>query len=109
MEVDQGIVGVARALTPVVLNRQKFPPHISVIRKEIPTDMTLWGLGDGEAVCFDYSPMIYNDEKYYWVNVVAPGLRQLRIGLGLPLSSIKSRPPDGADRFHITIGNVKGL
>ncbi len=109
VEVDPGIVAVARALTPVGLNHQKYAPHISVIRHEVPIDLTLWGLNDGLPINFEYNPFVHDDGKYYWVNAMSAELELLRLGLGLPRTSVQSRPPDSRPVFHITIGNLKGM
>lgn len=109
VEVDPGIAALARALTPVKLNKPKYAPHISVVRHETPTSIDMWGKYEGELVSFDYCPFVHNDEKYYWLQVVSPALVKIRMDLGLPASSLKSRPPDGTEVFHTTIGNTKGL
>ncbi len=109
VEVDPGIAALARALTPVKLNKPKYAPHISVVRHEVPPNLDAWGKYQGQLVSFDYCPFVHNDEKYYWLNVYSPALVNIRLTLGLPASSLKSRPPDGTEIFHMTIGNTKGL
>lgn len=44
VDVDSGIVDVARALVPksIRLNKTKYSPHITVVRNEIPPNLTAW-------------------------------------------------------------------
>lgn len=109
VEVDPGIAALARALTPVKLNTPRYATHISVVRHETPPNLSVWGKYEGVLMPFEYCPFVYNDEKYYWLQVLSPELVKIRIELGLPASSLKSRPPDGTEMFHATIGNTKGL
>lgn len=110
-EVDSGIVDVARALLPksIRLNRQRYAPHISIVRNEVPKNLKFWGPYEGMEQMFFYDMIVKNDETYYWLNVYCPFFHSLRIDLGLAPSSEWSRPPDGSDNFHITIGNTKIL
>lgn len=107
--VDPGIVALARALTPVKLNTTRYEAHVSVVRHEIPPKLDVWGKHEGVIIPFEYCPIVYNDEKYYWLQVLSPELVKIRLELGLPASSLKSRPPDGTEVFHTTIGNTKEL
>ena len=110
VDVDPGIVAVARALTPIKLNTTRYSPHISVIRHEIPvSNLDYWAKEEGRRVNFVYSPIVYDDDKYYWLNVLSQDLIDIRVSFGLPASSLKSRPPDGTETFHITIGNTKDI
>jgi hypothetical protein len=111
VEIDPGIAETYRALIPkaVRIQRPRFAPHISVIRKElIPEDkLDLWGLHADVEVSFAYEPDVYNDGTYYWLRVYSFGLLAIRKELGLPELSDLARPPDHFDSFHTTIGNVK--
>lgn len=109
LEADPDIVGLARALTPVRLNTQRYAPHVSVVRHEVPPNLEAWGKHEGTTILFEYSPVVYNDETYYWLQVLSQELRQVRLELGLNPSGKSSRPPDGAEVFHITIGNIKKI
>ena len=109
--VDPGIVDFYRALVPpyINLNRQAYPPHISVVRKEkgIP-NLALWGKYEGEEVKFAYSNVIHYGKVYYWLNAFSERLEEIRLELGLPVSTEYTRPPDTFIKvFHITIGNLK--
>lgn len=107
LDVDPGIVEVARALVPrsVRLNRTRFAPHISVVRG--PTIGSAWGRHDGEVVAFRYSTHVYNDEVYFWLKAESARLREVRVELGLASMDWYCRPPDDDDCFHCTIGNQK--
>lgn len=106
LEVDPGIVDVARALVPkhIRLARQRYAPHISVVREENPGPLSLEGL----KVPFTYCPEVVPGEVYYWLRAESPELRVLRASLGLPLMAWYNYPPDLEDCFHITVGNTKG-
>jgi hypothetical protein len=109
VDVDPEIVEYARSLVPkaVRLNRQKYAAHITVVRNEVPPNMAAWRAHEGEIVQFEYSPNVYNDQLYYWLGATCPRLREVRVELGLAEWSEFTRPPDMADLFHITIGNLK--
>lgn len=108
LDVDPGIVEMARALVPwhFRLNRTRFAPHVSVVREL--TDLPGWGRHDGEEVRFDYSPFVHYDDTYFWLRVESARLREVRVELGLPATDWYVRPPDDTDCQHLTIGNLKG-
>lgn len=113
VEVEKDLAEFYRSLIPkwITVNRQMYPPHISVVRKEVPPKLELWGKHEGEEIKFAYSNHIYNGEVYWWINAFSERLEQVRLELGLPVSSQYTRPP--SDRwircFHITLANRKGL
>jgi hypothetical protein len=110
LDVDQGIVDFYRAMLPksIRTNRQMYNAHISVVRKEVPPNMELWGKYAGEQIEFKYSNVIRNGNLYYWLDVWCERLEQIRLELGLPCDSPYTRPPDGFSKtFHVTIGNIK--
>ena len=87
-----------------------YTPHVSVVRKEIPKNLAAWGLYQGEAVNFFYVPVVHANETYIWLNVFCRRLEEIRLELGLPISSQYTRPPDGYTKcFHTTLGNFKNL
>ena len=118
LEVDPGIVEVARALVPkhIRLNRQKYAPHITVIR-HLKAEEEAWllahprwgGTREGEEVAFTYSPEVQIDETYYWLNAWSSRLEDVREELGLPRSDWYTEPPDHSHCFHATIGNTKSV
>lgn len=112
LDVDQGIVELYRALVPksIVLNRQAYRAHISVVRHEIPPKMEFWRRHEGEKIEFFYNPHVYNGKVYYWLNAFCTRLEEIRLELGLPVSSQYTLPPEGFVKcFHITLGNQKDL
>ena len=112
VEVDKGIALFYRAMIPKYYRvvPQKYPPHISVVRKEIPVNMDMWGKHEGEKVEFFYDPDLQCDHQYWWINVFSVRLEEIRKELGLPVSSPYTLPPTGFDKcFHSTIGNQKHL
>lgn len=112
LEADQELSRYYFSLIPkyVKLNQQRYAPHISIVRKEVPSKMEYWKKYDGEAVEFLYEPYVYNDETYYWINTFSNRLEEIRLELGLPVSSEYTRPPGGFFKcFHMTIGNCKWL
>jgi hypothetical protein len=108
--VDPGIVSLYRDLMPLYYTcyPQMYPPHISVVRKEVPPRMDLWGKYEGDEVEFAYSNYIYEGTVYWWLNAFSTRLEEIRVELGLPITSLYTRPPDSFEKvFHITIGNKK--
>lgn len=111
VEVDAAIVDYYRSLLPktVRLNKQKYEPHISVVRETAVPNLSLWGSYEGVEITFEYSVIVRNDDTYYWLEVYNNFLGAIREELGLDRVCWYTRPPDGADCFHITIGNQKTL
>lgn len=109
MEVDPGLSGLYRALVPkaVMMRHQRYGPHVTVVRDEVPSVPSAWGFREGREVQFDYSEEVRHDDVYWWLEVYCPRLTAVRLELGLPASSALTRPPDGRDCFHTTIGNCK--
>lgn len=106
---DPFITVLARHLVPRYLNvkPQRWPPHISVIRKQTPVNLEAWGKYEGERVEFEYDDFIYNDETYFWYRAYCQRLIEIRNELGLEDYSWAARGPDNFPSFHITIGNTK--
>lgn len=110
VEVDQDLSDYYRSLIPkwLPVQQQRWPAHISVIRKEIPLNLDYWGKYEGEEVEFYYDPIIQYGTVYYWLNVFCKRLEEIRVELGLPISSEYTRPPDCFEKvFHMTLGNKK--
>lgn len=116
LQIDHDIVNFARSLLPptVQLNKQRYYPHITVIREEPELDELLWerdhirGL-QARRVHFYYDPCVVPGEVYWWLRAWSDELIEIRRSLGLPDLAWGCRPPDGEDCFHITIGNTKVL
>jgi hypothetical protein len=108
LAVDPGLAELYRSLIPkhFAVKRGRYDPHITVAREELISDK--WKSWSGTRVRFWYDTNIRNDGSvYWWLNVQSIALNILRVHCDLPLYSEKSRPPDGSDNFHITIGNTK--
>jgi hypothetical protein len=106
--VDPGIVDLTRALIPKhhKLNRTRYPPHISVIRRETwEPDLSL----HGTPVTFTYDPTVAAGPVYWWLRAWSDDLLRVRASLGLPALAWACRPPSEEDCFHITVGNTKVL
>lgn len=111
VDVDPEIVEFARSLVPktLKLNKQRYDPHITVVRNERPVNMDAWRAHEGELIQFSYSSVVFDDGLYWWLVASCPRLQEVRVELGLLEHSEFTRPPDMTDLFHITIGNRKGL
>jgi hypothetical protein len=107
VEVDQQLSDYYRKSLFLKINPQRYPAHISVVRKEQP-NLDSWGKYEGELVEFNYSGEVFNDGVYYWLAVQSFRLEDIRKELGLPLISDITMSPSKTHRFHITIGNLKG-
>jgi hypothetical protein len=109
VEIDSEIARLSRALIPksVDVRVPLYPPHISVVRKQIPTRLDYWSKYEGQIIELDYCPWIFNDATYWWLNVFSKRLEDIRVELGLEAHSQWSMPPDGKRCFHITVGNTK--
>lgn len=109
LEVDPEIVRLTRALLPpmwrTTFRPQRYEPHITISREEVlpPIAVSL----HGSEVEFSYDPEPVLGELYAWLRVESETLLVIRTSLGLPPSSPLSRPPDGEEVFHITLGNRK--
>lgn len=107
VEVDPGLVRLCRSLVPPARRPapQKYDPHVTVVRNEpfcLPPGF------QERDVWFTYDPDVVEGEVYWWLRCWSLDLTSLRLSLGLPASSEFTRPPDGEDCFHITVGNKKG-
>lgn len=90
------------------VNRQFYPAHISVVRKETPTNLEAWGKHHNQRIKFLYENWIYSGTVYYWLNCFSQELEDIRLELGLPVSSQYTLPPAGFVKcFHMTLANTK--
>jgi len=107
VEVDQEIQNYYRNLIPIKTNRQKYPAHITVMRGENPNHFI--NIINNQIIYFWYYGFIHENEKYFWINVHCPKLKDIRQLIGLNPEHTLSKPPDSSNCFHITIANKKGL
>lgn len=105
VEIDNGFANYYRSFIPknIKYNIPRYAPHITVSRNEE------YNLPLIQNVVFDfaYDTELMIDQKYIWLNVISKNLADLRKSLNLPPMAELSRPPDGSDFFHITLGNFK--
>jgi len=110
VEADQGIADFYRSLIPFKTNKPLYPAHISVVRKEEPVNVDLWGKHEGVEINFYYSGEIIFGQVYVWLNVFCTTLEGVRVELVLPSVSKYTKPPEGFfDCFHLTVANFKGF
>lgn len=110
LDVEHSIAYFYRSLIPkyIILNPQKYAPHISVVRHEDSINMEFWGKYQGEQVEFEYSSHIHNGTVYWWLNAFSTRLEEIRVELGLYVHDKYTQPPDGYLKcFHITLANCK--
>lgn len=109
VEVDPEISNYYRSLIPEYyrVNRQRYAPHISVIRDEPILYLEKWESLQRKVVTFWYHDVIHNDETYFWLEANSWELQDIRVKLGLTSTSRITRSPDGRHAFHITLGNLK--
>jgi len=112
--IDQSISNYYRTLIPKYKNvkAQAYQAHITIVRlnKETPLNMEFWGKYQNKNIVFEYSPIIQNDDIYYWLDAYSLDISKIRIELGLPeyrddtkFGGIKR------NSYHITIANTKNL
>lgn len=101
--VDTELARYYRSQIPksMVCRAGRYAPHITVVRNE-PYEKDLQ-----DPVEFEYDPYIHFNGVYWWLNCFSPTLISVRLELGLPASTDLTRPPDGSECFHMTVGNTK--
>lgn len=117
LEVDSGLCAFYRALVPprFVCNPQRYAPHITVVRNEEGVIEKAWEALEAKVaggpvwMSFVYSPVIKNDDIFWWLDCWSQDLTNFRRKLGLPDTHHLTRPPTNEDRFHTTIGKLKKL
>lgn len=111
VNLDQSVVDFYRKLIPkyYYASPQRYNAHISVVRKEVPQDLSNWGKREGESIPFFYSNYIHHGTVYFWLNAFSKELEELRRELGLEVDRHPNcNPPDGFIKcFHISLANCK--
>lgn len=109
--IDPDIYFYYRSLIPQAKrppNGQRYPAHISVVRRQKPTNPSVWGKYEGRLVKFHYENVVRFGTIYCWLNVYSTELEEIVNELGLPPPN-PIYNPDGRRCFHITLGNFKDL
>lgn len=102
--------GYYRRLIPKYHNVQgsRYADHVSIVRKErVQRNM---GVQAGRRIAVQYDSTVQTDRdaRYWWLDCWSDDLCNLRVLWGLPPFRYKAKGVIG-DRFHITIGNRKGV
>jgi len=119
VSIDQAISDYY--LSTVPLYHRPYPrpqmhkAHISVVRKETPTNFAAWNKHEGAEIAFEYEHNVRWDGAYYWIDCYSMELEDIRSELELynkPLHPATYHTPmpentPYSKRFHITIGNIK--
>jgi len=111
VEVDPELGRLYRSLIPKYLHPQptRYPPHITVVRRETPPASWRWRHLDGCQITFFYDPEVQYNEVYFWLRCWSQSLIEIRLDFGLPEHTEYTRPPDGEECFHCTVANAKAL
>lgn len=109
LDCDQELSNFYRSLIPFWFNikRPMWGAHISIVRNIIPINLQFWNKYQDTEIEFEYEPIIYNDETYYWLNCYSPKLEEIRVELGMKPYGDVTVSPGGLHKFHMTIGNLK--
>ena len=112
LSIDQNISDYYRNLIPksFYVQPQMKKAHITIVRKgkEKVESREYWGKYSGRILTFSYSPIIQNDNTYFWLDSVSEEVGEIRRELGL--SEYRDDTFFGGlkrNSYHITIGNVK--
>lgn len=93
------------ALIPKYKNaqRQKYPPHITIVRGPYEPDVNRdkWKYRDGELISVYYDGVIKYSDTYFWIDCYSNDISEIRNELGL------LQYPFIFNSYHFTIGNVK--
>lgn len=110
LDIDKQIADYYRSFIPkqYIYNLPRYLPHISIVRKEKPLNIDVWGKYNGEDTDFYYDGYVYIGNLYCWIDAFSDKLEKIREELGLPVHSTITMPPEGFKRnFHITLVNFK--
>ncbi|MGL6075115.1 MAG: hypothetical protein ACRC8S_13225 [Fimbriiglobus sp.] len=73
-------------------------PHISIVRGEIPLNLTHWKAHENREIAFEYDPHWLQIDDYVWCDARSVELEHLRTELGLK--------PQPEWPFHLSFGNL---
>lgn len=99
--ICQDIVNYYYSLIPkyYYAQRQKYPAHITVVRKGI--ELANLEKYDGYRGFLEYDPIINHGGAYFWLNSYSTDIGKIRESVGLP------QYRGDFTSYHITIGNTK--
>lgn len=110
LEVDPGLSEYYRRQIPFFTQRQRYDPHITILRNE---DYSIFDLGSWydkpRVFDFKYSHHLYWNDTYVWLAVECEQAEEFRMVLQLPPFSPVTQSPTQEHKFHITLGNRKHL
>lgn len=108
VRIEDDLARYYRSLLPKywTVNQQKYPPHITVVRREKIPNKQFWRKYEGKEIEFGHSS-VKKGTVYYWLEAYSDFLCELRVELGLPPHNDLTKPPDKKSCFHMTIGNMK--
>lgn len=114
VEVDKDISRYYRSLIPkwIKTNSQAYSPHITIVRNEVPVNLDVWQnyTNSKEVIEFEYENIVHSGTVYFWLNCFSKRLEEIRLEMGLPVSSQYTLPPAGFIKcFHCTIANCKNI
>ena len=108
--IDPEIANYYRCFIPKKYNynKPKYEPHISVVRKVVPTNLQHWGKYEDKQIEFQYDNNIHFGTQYIWLNCFSKELENIRLELGLSIHDEFTEPPQDYKKcFHTTLGNFK--
>jgi hypothetical protein len=110
VEVDKEIARYYRSFIPKyhTISLPAYSSHISIVRKELPPNLNVWGKYEGKSIDFWYGDQVKTDDIYLWLTCYSTTLENIRLELGLPLWN-EIEKPLGKFRqsFHVTLANFK--
>ena len=83
--IEDDLAAYYRSLVPKYykINPTRYPPHITVVRREEIPNKEVWGKYEGKEVEFLHS-QIRRGTIYWWLDTYCDFLLELRTELGLP-------------------------
>lgn len=110
LEIEQDIVDYYYSLIPKYyeVKSQQYKAHISVVRKETPSNLYYWGKYQDRSINYSWSPTIYYEYPYWWLDCFSLELEEIRKELGLWYQGKYTIPPKPYNKFfHCTVANNK--
>ena len=114
VELCPGLAAFYRSLIPKwhsPLNGLRARPHVTIVRRERPSNLSVWNKYEGEIISFEYDPDIQTDGKtYWWLNCYSHRLEEIAEELGMTPFVNYAQPAEGYRKvWHTTIANMKRI